>query len=161
MKEVVVGAQGQFTAIVSDADWLFLRNWSWTFARSHPGGRELIYARRAVVVLEQLEGVAWPVKKRFDLFLHHVVLARIGFAAPPVKGWTADHINHNTLDNRRENLRWASPSFQAKRQRSRAHGDYVQQALAAMLAKHTLPVVYDAPSIVGLAPAPAFAGVPF
>ena len=46
MKTLPVGAEGQFEMIVSDDDWLFLRNWRWTFARSHPkAARELIYAR--------------------------------------------------------------------------------------------------------------------
>ena len=116
VKTLPVGAEGQFEMIVSDDDWLFLRNWRWTFARSHPGGfRELIYARRSVVVADprfkvQRDGTV--ITSRFDLFVHHVVLARMGLPAPPVEGWTADHINTRTLDNRRENLRWASPTFQ-------------------------------------------------
>lgn len=149
MKEIVVGAKEQFVAIVSDEDYLFLRNFRWTFARSHPGLGELIYARRSVVVHEKIEGLRQLLPKPFDLFMHHVVLARMGFPAPPQPGWTADHINRVTLDNRRENLRWASPSFQAKRQRHRQHSEFVQQALVAMLATDTLPIVYGAPSIVG------------
>jgi hypothetical protein len=30
--------------------------------------------------------------------------------SPPFPGWVVDHINHDTMDNRRCNLRWVSPS---------------------------------------------------
>jgi hypothetical protein len=166
LREITIGGirgHQTFVAIVSDDDFAFLNNWIWSFARSHPGNaRELIYARRAVRVLELVDGLKTPLVKRFDLFMHHVVLSRMGYERPPFPRWTADHINHNTLDNRRENLRWASPSFQAKRQRHRMHHEFVQQSLGAMLAEHTLPIVLDPPSIVGAdAAAPAYAECPF
>ena len=44
-----------------------------------------------------LYAVSYPKNKR--IFLHHLV------AGKPKKGFVVDHINHNTLDNRRENLR--------------------------------------------------------
>lgn len=129
--------------VVSDDDYAFLANWKWTFARSHPGNaRELIYARRSVTVRDpQFQRV--EVKKHFDLFVHHVVLARMGLPDPPEKKWTADHINHDTLDNRRENLRWASPTFQAlnragSHKRSPDHARQLAEALAKMEAAHTL-----------------------
>lgn len=148
MRTIPVGAEGQFEAIVSDADYLFLRNFSWTFARSHPGGlRELIYARRMVIVLEEIEGLRKPLPKRFDLFMHHVVLARAGFPEPPVPGWTADHVNKRTLDDRRENLTWASPQWQARRQRHRQHAEFVRQWLARNAAEHTWPIVPEAEAL--------------
>jgi hypothetical protein len=151
MMLIQVGAEHQFDALVSDDDFLFLRNWSWTFARSHPGFNELIYARRGVLVEERIEGLRRTLPRRFDLFMHHVILARMGLPAPPVPGWTADHVNRNTLDNRRQNLRWASPSFQAKRQRHRQHPEFVAAALAAMLAEHTLPFVLEPPPLAATA----------
>jgi hypothetical protein len=149
VKTLPVGARGQFQMIVSDDDYLFLRNWRWTFARSHPHAfRELIYARRSVIVADPrfrpfADGTV--ITSRFDLFVHHVVLARMGLPEPPVEGWTADHINTDTLDNRRENLRWASPTFQVlnragSHKRSPDHAKMLREALAKMEARHTARV---------------------
>ncbi len=143
MKSLPVGARGQFEMIVSDDDYWFLRNWSWSFARSHPRGRrELIYARRCVTVTDFVLKDGTPIPKQFDLFVHHVVLARMGLPAPPVPTWTGDHQNRDTLDNRRENLQWASPTFQALNRagshaRGGRHADHLQEALAMMAAAHT------------------------
>jgi hypothetical protein len=143
MKEIAVGSRAQFSMIVDDVDYDFLIQWPWSFARSHPRtGGELIYARRTVRVegnpLWTPEGVK-PTRKKFDLFVHHVVLARMGFPDAPTPDWTADHISGDTLDNRRANLRWASATFQEKNKRHLRHVDHVRQALAAMAPAHTLP----------------------
>jgi hypothetical protein len=155
VRTLPVGKHGQFEMVVSDDDWHFLANWRWTFARSHPGAfRELIYARRGVLVPHPTLGE--PVTHRFDLFAHHVVLARMGLPAPPEPGWTADHINRDTLDNRRENLRWASPTFQAlNRAGSHPPSPHHAAMLAAALAKlegaHTLTATSAAVTGVTLA----------
>lgn len=152
MKIIPVGARGQFEMIVSDDDYHFLRQWRWSFARSHPGAsRELIYARRCVTVTDCVYAGGIRLTKKFDLFVHHVVLARMGYPEPPEPGWTADHIDaRHTLDNRRENLRWASPTFQVlnragSRTRSPAHAEHVREALVAMAPTHTVP----APAPIG------------
>jgi hypothetical protein len=175
MKHVVVGAQHQFEAIVSDEDYLFLVNWRWSFARSHPrSGRELIYARRCVTVTDFELVDRWGgktiVTKKFDLFMHHVVLARMGYPEPPRPGWTADHINTRTIDNRRENLRWASPTFQALNRashhdRSPEHARMVAEALLRMAPEHTIsaPLAVPVASLrasCGPAPAPGGTGDP-
>lgn len=151
MRTIVVGARGQFEMIVDDVDYDFLIGFRWTFARSHPGAvRELIYARRCVTVTDFALTDRWgdtvKVTKKFDLFVHHVVLARMGYPAPPQPRWTADHRNKRTLDNRRENLRWASPEFQVlnragSHKRGAEHARMVAEALERMAPEHTFPVV--------------------
>lgn len=144
---ISVGSRGQFAMLVSDEDYDFLIRWRWSFARSHPrehgGRRELIYARRSARVAgDPLWTEAGPVaapKRKFDLFVHHVILARMGYPEPPEPGWTADHENGETLDNQRPNLRWASRRYQANNQRDRRHSQRVIEALAAMAPTHTLP----------------------
>lgn len=46
--------------------------------------------------------------RRLGVYLHRAVMMRL--APPPSPSSVVDHINGNGLDNRRENLRWASPS---------------------------------------------------
>lgn len=45
---------------------------------------------------------------RVGLYLHRAVMLRI--SEPPTPQHVVDHISGNSLDNRRRNLRWASPS---------------------------------------------------
>ncbi|MDA8189592.1 MAG: HNH endonuclease [Dehalococcoidales bacterium] len=63
----------------------------------------LVYEWRA------LNGYAFLMRRNKAVYLHRVVLERVlGRALMP--GEVADHINRDRLDNRRENLRAATPS---------------------------------------------------
>lgn len=77
MKEIQL-TQGQ-VAMVDDKDFEWLSQWKW-FAAWCPDTRSF-YARR------------YP-----GIIMHRVIMNT-------QKGIDVDHINHNTLDNRRENLR--------------------------------------------------------
>jgi hypothetical protein len=80
--KIIPLSQGLF-ALVSDEDFEFLSQWKWYAAKCKAG----YYARR----MEQMNG------KRTLIYMHRVVTN-----AP--LGMEPDHKNHNTLDNRRENL---------------------------------------------------------
>ena len=83
-----------YTAIVSDED-ADLGNHKW-FART---GRSGVYACRDV----KHGG------KQIRIYLHRCILERIlGHSIP--EGMLADHISRDTLNNKRSNLRLASPS---------------------------------------------------
>jgi len=73
-------------AIVDDADYEYLSRWKWQVSKQG-------YARRTY----------YNNGKRTKLFMHLAILQ-------PPPGFIIDHINGNSLDNRRENLRLATPS---------------------------------------------------
>jgi hypothetical protein len=81
--KIIPLSQG-LVALVSDGDYEYLSRWKWYAAKTGKGN---IYARRVD-----------HRKKNKVIFMHRVITN-----APA--GLVVDHINHNTLDNRRENLK--------------------------------------------------------
>lgn len=98
MAAIPVGAAGHI-AIVDDADHEMLARYRW-FAQPK---RATVYAHRNIV----RDG--FPTTR----FMHHDVLGSL----PP--GMWVDHINGDGLDNRRVNLRFASPTENARNKRVR------------------------------------------
>lgn len=98
MKEIKL-TQGKF-ALVDDSDYNWLNQWEWQALTSH-GSKEW-WAVRTV----SADGV------RRTACMHRMIIGASG-------GEQVDHINHNSLDNRRENLRICTPSQNAANQRSR------------------------------------------
>jgi|SRR5665213_1819792 len=76
--------------IVDDETFDFLNEYKWHLKKSND---RIGYAARN----------AAPYPVRALVFLHHMLMPRI-------KGYEIDHINRNSLDNRRENLRYATAS---------------------------------------------------
>lgn len=77
-------------AFVDNDDYLFLRNYTWHITNSG-------YAERSVYI-----GGGRKNPKIKMLQMHHLILKRMGL---DYTNKLADHINGDTLDNRRENLR--------------------------------------------------------
>ncbi len=94
MKEIQL-TQGQVT-IVDDADYEWLNQWSW-FAGWFKGSRSF-YAMRTIW------NDARPRPKSHTQRIHRLIM---GVTDPSIY---VDHRNHNTLDNRRDNLRIATPT---------------------------------------------------
>lgn len=87
-----------FVSLLSSEDG-DLRNDVWQLHRDQRGRA---YARRQISAFGN----------RIGLYLHRAVMLRV--APPPTVRHCVDHINGNGLDNRRDNLRWATASENAK-----------------------------------------------
>lgn len=109
-RTIIVGARGQYEAIVSEEDYAYLIQWRWTFKISRGGN---VYARR---------GGGYKVGGyRPTILMHDVIMDRKaadGECEPrPTPKHTAHHKNWKTLDYRRVNLEWQDKSGQEKYKR--------------------------------------------
>lgn len=104
---IPLGARGLYDAIVDASDYAALTRWRWNWKRSRGGG---IYARRGGG--RKAGGELKP-----TILMHVFVLETLRGEPRPSPNHTPDHINRNSLDNRRDNLRWATPSEQAQNTR--------------------------------------------
>lgn len=82
--------------LVSEEDYPFLMQWTWGLQVDNRGKN---YVRRYIC--------------KSNLYLHRVIMRRV-CPAPSEAHRYVDHINGDGLDNRRENLRWATASENAK-----------------------------------------------
>lgn len=82
--------------LVSEEDYLFLAQWTWGLQVDNRGKN---YVRRY--------------RNSSNIYLHRIVMRRV--CKPPSDAHRyVDHINGDGLDNRRENLRWATASENAR-----------------------------------------------
>lgn len=83
----------EFYAIVDESDYRWLVRWRWISARST---KNIVYACRSRMVKGKIE----------NMYMHFQI-------HPPPRGKQVDHISTVSLDNRRKNLRHATPAQQA------------------------------------------------
>lgn len=98
------------SALLDYDDWAWAIQWRWR-AKS---GTSNVYACRTVA-------------RDGTRFLHKEILYRQG-PPPSPKHTIGDHMNGNSLDDRRSNLRWATPSENGRNR----HGFYVKQGRLAV-----------------------------
>jgi len=94
MQKLIPLTQGKF-AKVDSADYDDLMQYKWCCPKGSRG--RIGYAKRTVTIANG---------KRKDIFMHRYLMG------DPI-GLQIDHINHDTLDNRRSNLRFATASQNA------------------------------------------------
>ncbi len=104
-RTLIAGARTQYVVRVSDEDWDYLIQFKWTYAVSHKFGA-LVYARRSI------RCGSYNVTE----LMHRVVIVRAGWERPSKRHFV-DHINGDSLDNRRENLRWVTAQENRANQR--------------------------------------------
>jgi hypothetical protein len=115
------GANADVECAVDEEDYLFFTRWMWTIKTNKDGTKP--YFRRAISrydVLGKREGA--------DTVYLHIEILTLKVGPPPTrKRCIADHLNGNSLDNRRDNLEWVT-----KRQnnQNRFGQRYYQRALA-------------------------------
>lgn len=94
-RQIMLGLSREHATLVDQRDWEWLREWRWNtiWHKSTPNS---LYARRNVG------------PERATIYLHLEIMAR--HCPKPVSKvqLVCDHINSNTLDNRRCNLRWVN-----------------------------------------------------
>ena len=106
---------GKYTVVIDTEDWDRVKEYSWSIRGNdrcpyvsalipHPDGSWHYYTR---------EGKEKRRRRRTTLALHHLIFGK------PQKGMVVDHINHNGLDNRKENIRFATHSQYDQNRRSR------------------------------------------
>lgn len=94
--KLIALTRGQ-NAIVDASDYDWLMQWNW-HAFFHPI-MGMFYARRCIIGLQKIG-------------MHSIIM-------PCGKGFVPDHINGNTLDNRRSNLQRISHSLNLSKQKSK------------------------------------------
>lgn len=108
-RTIPIGSRGQYEVAVDEADYAFLTQWKWTFKRSSWKWGAKIYARRCV----RIAGV------KVTVYMHTLLLAERMGLRQPSDGHEGDHVDTNSLNNTRGNLRWATKSEQNANQAPR------------------------------------------
>lgn len=115
-RRISLGRSAELFAVVDVEDYDYLMQFKWNAKRSHPG-REQFYARRSQHVQGGERHPGGQIKKE-TIYMHVEVMRRTGIPQP-TDLHTPDHIDTDSLNNRRNNLRWACKSGQRKNQKKR------------------------------------------
>ncbi|MGJ5163199.1 HNH endonuclease [Bradyrhizobium sp. HKCCYLR1051] len=136
-RKILLSARDDIWTLVDAQDHAWLSQWTWNVWHGGARGKWKRYAKRnigpdraTVRMHREIMMRAEPRSIRF-MACHHV-----------------DHINGNALDNRRANLRWATPRQNAANRQVRAFIpplDQVLRQLLASLPEHAAPGLAEIP----------------
>ncbi len=90
-------------ALVDYEDYVYFTKWKWR-SKISKGGKK-IYVYRSLTAMEN------GYRKDTSLYLHKAIQERTGISKPSLEYNIVDHRNGDSLDCRRKNLRWATPSM--------------------------------------------------
>lgn len=98
--------KGEIYALVDQEDYQWAVQWRWSPKWSR--GNRKVYLRRVLH-----EGTR-QFRTQRTLFLHSAIMKRTGILPPSPEHCIVDHRNGNGLDCRRNNLRWATHTMNAR-----------------------------------------------
>lgn len=113
MREIPL-TQGKI-ALVSEIDFYFVSKFKWHAHSSCTNGK----SNRKPKFYARYNAREWGQNRQFRFYLHHFIIHLQDIIIP--KGYVVDHINGDSLDNRRENLRVvtfhenSAPTFKNKK----------------------------------------------
>jgi hypothetical protein len=103
-------------ALVDDVDYAWAVQWPWSVLRRP--GRQPYLRRSNEAPTFRLAGSGVRVRAvQQTIYLHVAIMQRTGIAPPCSEHKLVDHINVDSLDCRRNNLRWATYSVNRKNRR--------------------------------------------
>ena len=132
MKEIEL-TQGK-VALVDDEDYDYINQFRW--CAQYNSCTKTFYAVRAQYIKKKDKG-DHPNKKQFSVRMHRVIL---GVTDPELY---VDHVNGDTLDNRKKNLRTCTPSQNA-RNRTKPEARNITGFRGVSRAKNTTNKVWKA-----------------
>lgn len=118
-RRVYLDASAELFAIVDEEDYAWAVQWLWSATPNST--KRKFYATRST----RLQGVAGP---QVRIYLHKAILERTGLTPPSKKHSIGDHENGDSLDCRRDNLRWATHSMNS----FNVNGVYARQRAMAV-----------------------------
>ena len=114
------GTLAQHECVVDYDDYLYFSKWLWVPKIDRRRSVTKIYFKRAISTYEQGADGRVERASAYSLYLHVEILKRHR-GAPPAGRPLCDHLDGDSLNNRLDNLRWASFSENSRNLFGKAH----------------------------------------